>query len=200
MSDLFECRRSAFGFQGFPGFIKAFFLTFFLAYSPFVLADFSGVKGIFLKEHSGDLVQIGTIRFTRAGEGYDYSITFDDRPFEDQFLSMRPFKCLMGRVQVVCYVEYPYKNPKYIDQESLTSLEYDLLFLHKSPTEYGINLWNGNYYTLSIEGDSIVGKLSEVDMNILSAPPEDGSERPITHDDLFEADLENQRFPELIIK
>ncbi len=172
-------------------------LIFFSASS---FASLTGEKEVFLIEKNGSLQKIATVEFTAEGKGYRYSINLDAKDFDDQFLSMRPFKCLMGSEQVVCYVPYPYKNQKHIEAGDLVDLEYDLLFLHKHPTEYGINLWNGMYYALEIEGDTIKGKLHELDMNLLSAPPEDGNIRPISRDDIFEADADSQRYPELLIR
>lgn len=165
-----------------------------------LLAAFDGEKGVYLVDKSGHKQRVASIVFTPKEKGYLYSLILDIEYFEDQFLSMRPFKCLMGGERVVCYVEYPYANQHYIEEGDLTSLEYDLLFLHKSPTEYGINLWNGIYYKLQFAGDRIKGQLHELDMNILSAPPEEGVIRPITGDDIFEGDLDNQQFPELLIE
>jgi hypothetical protein len=164
------------------------------------LADLVGEKGVYLVDKMGGQQRVATISLKPKGKGYLYTLNLDTEHFEDQFLSMRPFKCLMGGEQVVCYVEYPYINQRYIEEDDLTSLEYDLLFLHKSPTEYGINLWNGIYYKLHFENEEISGQLYELDMNLLSAPPEEGIIRPITGDDIFEGDVDNQRFPELLIK
>lgn len=164
------------------------------------LAALGGEKGVYLVDKKGNQQRVASISLTAQGKGYLYTLNLDTEYFEDQFLSMRPFKCLMGGEQVVCYVEYPYSNQRYIEEGDLTSLEYDLLFLHKSPTEYGINLWNGIYYKLQFDSGDIVGRLHELDMNLLSAPPEEGVIRPITADDIFEGDVDNQRFPELLIK
>jgi len=174
-----------------------FLLTFI---SMPTLADLDGEKGVYLVDKSNQEQRVASIVLTPKGKGYLYSLHLDTEYFEDQFLSMRPFKCLMGGEQVLCYVDYPYTNQKYIEEGDLTSLEYDLLFLHKSPTEYGINLWNGIYYKLQLADGEIKGKLYELDMNLLSAPPEEGITRPITDDDIFEGDIDNQRFPELLIK
>ncbi len=164
------------------------------------LATLDGEKGVYLIDKQGSQQRVATISLTAKGKGYLYTLNLDTEYFEDQFLSMRPFKCLMGGAQVVCYVDYPYSNERYIEAGDLTSLEYDLLFLHKSPTEYGINLWNGIYYKLQFDGEGIIGQLHELDMNLLSAPPEEGVTRPVTADDIFEGDVDNQRFPELLIK
>jgi hypothetical protein len=164
------------------------------------LAALGGERGVYLVDNKGDHQRVATIYLTAKGKGYLYTLNLDTEYFADQFLSMRPFKCLMGGKQVVCYVAYPYSNKRYIEAGDLTSLEYDLLFLHKSPAEYGINLWNGIYYKLQFDGEEIIGQLMELDMNLLSAPPEEGVIRPITDDDIFEGDVDNQRFPKLLIK
>ncbi len=183
--------------------VRRFCLNFLFVLGLFSTQSFAaldGDRGIFLVDKEGNQQRIASISFTPKGDGYIYQIGLDAEHFEDQFLSMRPFKCLMGGAQVICYVEYPYANERYIEKGGLTSLEYDLLFLHKSPTEYGINLWNGIYYKLKLIGDEIKGQIFELDMNVLSAPPEEGVIRPITDDDIFEGDVDNQRFPELLIK
>ena len=83
----------------------------------------------------------------------------------------------------------------------LTDLEYDLLFLWKDSSEYGIDLWNGVYYQLEVSDDGrIRGLLHEMDMNILSAPPEDGNMRPIHDNDLEPGEAESHWLPILVIE
>ena len=120
--------------------------------------------------------------------------------YGDHFLSMRPFKCLEGKAKYWCRVPYPYENRHVVSAGDLTDLEYDLLFLWKGATEYGINMWNGVYYRLEIEGTRLVGRLHEVDMDPLGVPPEAGNLRPIVAKDLHEADPDGHWLPVLVIE
>ncbi len=124
----------------------------------------------------------------------------NDAVFSDEFLSMRPFKCIHQNEQMLCHLVYPYEKLGYITQQDLTDLEYDLLFLHKSASEYGINAWNGLYYRLQLDTSGLTGSLREVDLNILAAPPEQGDLRPITADMLYEADPAQHLFPYIRIQ
>lgn len=84
-------------------------------------------------------------------------------------------------------------------EQDLTDLEYDLLFLWKGATEYGINMWNGVYYQLTIDGDRLVGHLHEMDMDLLSAPPNAGDLRPLEDKDLHESDADSHWLPVVVI-
>jgi hypothetical protein len=129
-----------------------------------------------------------------------YSIEMDTENFSDHFLSMRPFKCLDGPEKTWCHVPYPYPIARDLSQE-LTDLEYDLLFLWKDSSEYGIDLWNGVYYQLEASDDGrIRGHLHEMDMNILSAPPDAGNMRPVVDSDLEPGDVHSHWLPVLIIE
>ena len=111
----------------------------------------------------------------------------DDSKFENKFLSMRPFDCLPHPQQVVCHLAYPYEIKHHITSDDLTDLEYDLLFIHKRPEEYGIDAWNGFYYEMKMTDSGFEGELRETDLNVLAAPPKDGNLRPIKRSELHEA-------------
>lgn len=160
----------------------------------------SGTKTITLLAPSGAAHTVGTIDFTEEPGGVTYSITWEDNKFGDHFLSMRPFKCLEGPEKYWCRVPYPYEIKRTVSADDLTDLEYDLLFLWKGATEYGINMWNGVYYRLSIVGEAIVGEIHEMDMDTLSAPPEEGNTRPVTNEDLEPGDPESHWLPRLTIE
>ena len=113
---------------------------------------------------------------------------------------MRPFKCLEGSTKYWCRVPYPYENRRLVTADDLTDLEYDLLFIWKGATEYGINMWNGVYYQLRTDGSVIIGALNEMDMDKLSAPPDDGNLRPIREVDLEPGEPESHWLPKLLIK
>ena len=150
-------------------------------------ADLGPELTIRLHPLEGEPVAIGRLLLTPEGEGYRFEVKLDPQRFEDQFLSMRPFQCLPHPQQVVCHLAYPYDNRRYLSAKDLTDLEYDLLFLHKSPAEYGINAWNGLYYELHMTGTGFEGELRETDLNVLAAPPEGGDRRPIKRTELYPA-------------
>lgn len=140
---------------------------------------------ITLHADDGTSIPIGKLQATREGEAYRIEVTLDAAKFEDKFLSMRPFKCLPHPSLVVCHLPYPYENKRRVTKNDVTDLEYDLLFLHKSPQEYGIDAWNGLYYDLEMTETGFIGELRETDLNVLAAPPEEL--RPIKDADLHPA-------------
>ena len=177
-----------------------FSVLLFISFSVSANSILDGKKTISLKAKDDAPIQIGFISFKEENKKVTYKIEFNEELFSDEFLSMRPFKCIHKTGQMLCHLVYPYKKQGYINENDLVDLEYDLLFLHKDSTEYGINPWNGLYYDLEITQDRIVGTLKEVDLNVLAAPPEDGALRPVTRDMLYDAEPEHHLFPKLIIK
>ncbi len=144
---------------------------------------------------------IGTVKFDpQSDNGTKISVDIDSDLFEDQFLSMRPFKCLTGDKNWFCYLPYPYPIHNEVTAEDLTDLEYNLLFIIKPTKEFGIDAWNGVYYKLMLTDDgSIEGKLWQGDLNVLQNPPEEYS-RPIDLAEFIDDESHKQRFPALIIK
>ena len=157
---------------------------------------FADTRGVFLEDAEGQRIQIATAEFQSDDT---YSIAMNDAPFEDHFLSMRPFKCLEGSTKNWCFVPYPYEIARNISND-LVDLEYDFLFVWKDANEYGINMWNGVYYKLHEENDRLVGTLHEMDMDTLSAPPIAGELRPLTAKHIHESDPESHWLPRLIIE
>lgn len=148
----------------------------------------------------GEALELGTVSLTPEGDGRRFRVDWDERMFENHFLSMRPFQCLQRGEHMLCHLPYPYENPRLIEGDDLTDLEYDLLFIRKAPDEYGIDPWNGVYYRLHWNGETIEGELMEVDMNLLASPPPPGVRRPITAEDLHPADPDNHWLPRLSIR
>ena len=160
----------------------------------------TGKHQIFLHKSNADYQLIGTVDFRPTGTAQStYTINFDDAQFEDHFLSMRPFKCLAHTHHLACHLPYPYHNRRTISADDLTDLEYDLLFIRKSSSEYGINPYHGMYYRLELREDALVGTLFETDLDILAAPPEDGNLRPITEEALYEAEADRYAYPDILI-
>ncbi|PVV23712.1 MAG: hypothetical protein B6D78_02655 [gamma proteobacterium symbiont of Ctena orbiculata] len=131
-------------------------------------------------------VVLGSLKLVDSANGKSYRIEWNEGQFENYFLSMRPFKCLPHPVQLICHLPYPYEIQRRISEDDLTDLEYDLLFLHKTPQEYGINAWNGLYFKFQRSKNGFIGELRETDLNVLQAPPEEGELRPIDPDALYE--------------
>ncbi len=159
-----------------------------------------GTKTIYLADVAGDRVAVADIAFSPEGAGASYTITMREDPFADHFLSMRPFKCLEGSEKHWCHVPYPYDIRRQVTADDLTDLEYDLLFIWKGATEYGINMWNGVYYQLEMAEGRIMGALSEMDMDTLSAPPDAGDLRPIRAQDIEESDPDSHWLPFVIVE
>lgn len=152
---------------------------------------------IFMEAKDGSRTQIGKLKLMPDDAGYKISVELDDSRFEDKFLSMRPFNCLPHPQQMVCHLAYPYESKHHISKDDLTDLEYDLLFLHKTPEEYGIDAWNGFYYEMKMTDTGFEGELRETDLNVLQAPPKDGNLRPIRRTELHEAS--DKHWPRRII-
>lgn len=155
-----------------------------------------GEKTVYLVPSEGERIAVAQVTFAEDG---GYSVVWDDSKFGDFFLSMRPFKCLEGPEKLWCRVGYPYEIKRSI-AEDLIDLEYDLLFVWKKASDYGINMWNGVYYRLGDEDGRLIGVLHEMDMDVLAAPPDDGSLRPIADDHLDEGDPDSHWLPRLVVE
>ncbi len=163
-----------------------------------VLPD--GEKAIRLLDASGAETVVGTIVFHAQGDTASYDIDWNLDHFGDYFLSMRPFKCLEGTEKLWCRVPYPYDIKRTISADDLTDLEYDTLFIWKKASDYGINMWNGVYYRFELTESGLVGTLNEMDMDILSAPPEAGDLRPVGEYDIEPGDPDSHWLPTLRIE
>ena len=168
--------------------------------SPGSAAPLSGEKSIKLVEANGKQHTVATIIFNKNTDGSSYKSDWQDSEFAEHFLSMRPFRCLEGSKKYWCRVPYPYPNKRTVSATDLTDLEYDTLFIWKGATEYGINMWNGVYYKLEIAGDRLIGKIHEIDMDKLSAPPAEGNFRPVEEQDLEPGEPESHWLPTIVIE
>ena len=166
------------------------------------VAKLRGNKTIYLVDANGKEYPIGKVAFSGDKDGAtDLSVELDEGRFAEKFLSMRPFRCIDGAKQTVCYLPYPYALKDRITSDDLSDLEYRLLFLHKGPTDYGIDAWNGIYYKLSItDKGHLTGTLHEADFNVLAVPPDEPFSRPVGPADLEQGEREHHRFPRLIIR
>ena len=164
-----------------------------------------------LQADNGDSVELARIDFTKEGQGWNYQLKMNSSLFSDHFLSMRPFKCFNSPRQMLCHLPYPYDKGQTIQAGQLRDLEYDLLFIHRQSTDYGIDPWNGIYYRLKLDeaagkitGElrevNLDGELREVNLDILAAPPEEGDTYPIKDKDLIEVELDTHAYPRVVIE
>lgn len=137
----------------------------------------SGTQTITLEGRDGQVIPIGTVSFHPQGAGTAFVLNLDHGRFKDFFLSMREFKCLEGP-EVLCHVPYPHRNPATLTRDDLGWLEHSLLFMHKSPAEFGARLWNGVYYRMRVTAEGITGTAQAVDLNQIGAPPDDEGRPP----------------------
>ena len=158
-----------------------------------------GTMGAYLERPGGESIKIADVTFTPGDGGYTFSVAMTEAPFGDEFLSMRPFKCIDGET-MYCHLVYPYDKKNTGTSDQHINLEYEFLFIVRSPKDYGINPYNGRYFVLQQEGASLRGKVYAVDLDILAAPPDAGVVHPVTAADLDELEPAPERFPELVIR
>ncbi len=160
-----------------------------------------GKKTISVVSAGGTSLAIGTATFTPDGAGAKVSVEMSAPEYQEEFLSMRPFRCLAGDKETWCHLEYPYDVAGHVTAGDLVDLEYKLLFLFKPPGGYGIDAWNGLYFKLALQDDgSISGKVHDVDLNVLAVPPEDRKARVVTHKDLTPVEPGSHRFFSISIR
>lgn len=136
--------------------------------------DLSGVRDIIAVTRDQQQLKIGSVEFSPRSDGKTgFRVIMDTDRFKDFFLSMKEFKCLEGSGEVVCHVPYPYQHPGVIDGDNFVWLEHSLLFLFKQPRDFGAKLWNGLYYRFVRDASGLTGTPHAVDLNVISAPPDD---------------------------
>jgi hypothetical protein len=141
--------------------------------------DFAGSKSLVAITADGQRTPIGTVQFGPGSGGtVPFTLAMKTDAFTDHFLSMREFKCLPGGPEISCHVPYPFAHPGTVGPGQLAWLEHNLLFLTKTPAEFGAKLWNGVYYEFRDEGTALVGTPKAVDLNEISAPPRDAAVPP----------------------
>jgi hypothetical protein len=156
------------------GLRRCFTLICLLILAPLASAwELSGVKSISAQTRDQQLIPLGTVEFKPQSNGSSIKLTMDHARFTDHFLSMKEFKCLESAEEVLCHVPYPYKNPAVVSDADYAWLEHQLLFLFKQPRDFGAKLWNGLYFRLERDEAGLVGIPQAVDLNLISAPPDD---------------------------
>lgn len=126
-----------------------------------------------LHARDGTAVVLGQVQFTPQADGRStFQLQLDHAAFKDFFLSMKEFKCVEAPAEVFCHVPYPYPQPGTVALGDLAWLEHSLLFMFKTPSEFGAKLWNGVYYQLTPTATGLEGRPQAVDLNRISAPPD----------------------------
>lgn len=165
-------------------------------------APLTGERKIIMSNAAGERHLIGRVRFADAGDGRSSFEVSMEPVMQEYFLAMRPFLCLTGPVQRLCW--FPIKNEEALVSDSdLLPLEYALMFMRTRTHDLHVNPFNGLYYKLQREGDRLVGRLFEVDMAPFIAPdilPVEERRRPLKPADFFEADPGSNWLPVLSIE
>ncbi|HEY6895766.1 MAG TPA: hypothetical protein VI279_00770 [Rhodocyclaceae bacterium] len=157
-----------------------------------------GEKIVFFGNAAGERVAVGLVNFTPAGEGkWKFKFTLDPQRFEEYFLSMAPFRCMQTPKRSLCH--FPYGKRDEVSSNDWSALEYQLLFMHKPPPALSINSRNGMMWKLHREGDKLVGKLFDADMEPIIVPSGNNI-NPLTPEFLQAADLGSHPLPELVIE
>jgi hypothetical protein len=143
-----------------------------------------GEKNVTAHTRDQQRIVIATVNFTPQSDGTTgFKLTMNHAAFTDYFLSMKEFKCLSSPVEVACHVPYPYRQPARVTPADYAWLEHSLLFLYKLPTEFGAKLWNGIYYKFRLTDKGLVGEPMAIDLNRISAPPDDLGTPPFGPDE-----------------
>ena len=133
--------------------------------------DLAGTHTVLLHARDGSTMPLGTVQFTPRADGRsDFRLALDGARFKDFFLSMKEFKCIEGQTEILCHVPYPYPQPGTVGPADLAWLEHSLLFMFKTPAEFGAKLWNGVYFQLRVTERGLEGTPQAVDLNRISAP------------------------------
>ena len=145
--------------------------------------ELNGVKSVIVTTAEGERIKLGNVSFTPMADGASsFRLSLDNRQFSDHFLSMRGFKCIQGPTELTCHVPYPYQSPNSVRRDNLVWLEHNLLFFYKLSSDFGAKLWNGIYFELKLTDSGLVGKPKAVDLDRISAPPDDPSVPPFGPD------------------
>ena len=141
--------------------------------------ELQGTKIVVAHTRDQQRITLGTVRFdAQPGGRVSFVLKLDPAPFSDHFLSMKEFKCIDGRVELLCHVPYPYPQPRTVSGNDLAWLEHSLLFLYKLPGEFGAKLWNGLYFQFERTEQGLRGRPQAIDLNRISAPPDKPDQPP----------------------
>lgn len=135
--------------------------------------EMAGTRTLTLHARNGDAVKLGTVQFTPQSDGRTaFVVALAHESVKDYFLSMKEFKCVDGMGEILCHVPYPYPQPGTVSATDYAWLEHSLMFMFKTPAEFGAKLWNGIYFQLRLTEQGLEGKPQAIDLNQISAPPD----------------------------
>jgi hypothetical protein len=159
-----------------------------------------GTKSIVLSSPTGERHLIGRITFHDAGNSKTtFQIEIGDN-LNEYFLAMRPFRCLTGEKQQLCWFPVYNESPQ-ISPNDLVPLEQALMFFHTKPHALNINPFDGLYYKLRWTEQGISGTLREVDMTPFVAPETiPHPARPLHAEDFYDPPPGSNWLPELTIE
>jgi hypothetical protein len=163
------------------------------------LPDLDGVRTVVFERGNGERQAIATIRFEPLANGRYRFLLRESATLKEQFLAMRPFKCVEGVLRTLCL--FPFGSEAEVGPGELWPLEYQLMFLHKAPSAVAIDSRNGIYFRLSAAGRGFAAQPHDVDMEPIIVP--DGTRnprRPIVYGDLLPMDRPPAWLPRLTIE
>lgn len=142
--------------------------------------DFQGDKRLVAVFRDGGTQTLGQVSFSPGPQAPEvaFKVKLNTVVLTDFFLSMREFKCLPAAAEITCVVPYPYAQPGTLTPTDLRWLEHSLLFLFKQPSDFGAKLWNGVIFKFTATPNALVGTPEAVDLNLISAPPDDTTRPP----------------------
>lgn len=175
----------------------AVFVALLMVYHPAQAAD---KFKVYLGNPAGERHPVGVLSLGQGADAGQFQFELEQSAFDNYFLSMRPFRCLEGVGKMLCYLPYPYQKPDRFTGSDRRALEYDFLFIQRQPRDYGIDPWNGLYYSIELVDGVMRGQARAVDLNLLAAPPEQGVVFPISADDLHAVDPAKLWLPTLIFE
>ena len=162
----------------------------FAGSSGFCFAEsLEGTKNIVLSSQAGEHHTIGKVIFHSVGNNKTSFQIEMGESMKDNFIAMRPFRCLTGEKQQLCWFPV-YNEPPQISPNDLVPLEQALMFIKTKPHALSVDGFNGLYYKLRWTKEGIRGTLFEVDMAPFIAPdilPVEQRARPLQAQDFFEA-------------
>ncbi|MGB8338699.1 MAG: hypothetical protein WCD07_10625 [Burkholderiales bacterium] len=176
--------------------LLTFFITLAFVTSAYPV-ELSGSKTATLISNNGEKIIIGKVAFTPTTKGTRAIFAADAKVFEERFLAMRPFICLDGEKHSYCH--FPYRSPQIINDNDLTDLEYQFMFLRKPRNAVSLDPTSGLYYELKKTANGFEGTLREVDMTPIIVPEGDMT-RPIKRQELFVSDPSGHWLPKLVIE
>jgi hypothetical protein len=164
--------------------------------------ELNGMHDLVLSNGQGERVVVGKVSFTPLPDGRAEFLVTMSESLEEYFLAMRPFRCLTGPRQRLCHFPVA-REPAIVSRDDLVPLEYALMFMRTAPGSLHVDAFNGIFYRLQVTGNSISGRLYELDMDPFITPdsiPMERRKRPVREQDLSLGDATGHWLPFLSIE